>query len=587
MSNFLEIATRNARRGFRVLPLRGKEAFLKRWPDLATTDERQIREWAAKFPHHNCGVAGGSDVIILDSDRVSRLRELCGECWAEWFHTYSVSSGRPDRAHFYFLSTPEVLEFGNRKHEEPGIKGNIFEVKGKGAQATAEGSVHPDTGETYYITQDLPLIPFPLELLALLREMWQESNPTGKREWNLPVHDGEGRDDFLIQQAGRLRNAGASEDIIRAHLGEINADPEIMADPKSEADLDRIARSAARYDVPAPETKLVLGSSQPKAVTDWREYYHTVTDHDNVGPPSFLIDGFLPEQAIMGIGAFVGQKKTLAALNIVLSLCSGEPLFGKYKVTRKPSRVLYLGPENGLISFSDRVNRIGLREYLCQTFFYSTMSIQETRPLAALMPEEIEDAAIVIDTAIRFTDGSENDAAMMKEFANHAFSLIRNKAACVIMLHHSPKSMTKANELTLENSFRGTGELSAFLSVALAMRTQDMNNEYESASLLRFVKQRDFEPKPSSFEVKTNRETCRMAFVDGSAGAVVTLGNTANKDGKDDTAAVLMKANPHLSNVKMAKFLTDAGIKRSKEWVRLKRGELGIGGLTVKVGSTL
>ena len=56
------------------------------------------------------------------------------------------------------------------------------------------------------------------------------------------------------------------------------------------------------------------------------------------------------------------------------------------------------------------------------------MSIQEKRPLTALMPNEIQDAAIVIDTAIRFTDGSENDAAMMKEFAEHAFTLIRNKA---------------------------------------------------------------------------------------------------------------------------------------------------------------
>ena len=54
-----------------------------------------------------------------------------------------------------------------------------------------------------------------------------------------------------------------------------------------------------------------------------------------------------------------------------------------------------------------------------------------------------------------------------------------------------PEGHDQTAEITLENSFRGTGELSAFLSVALAMRTQDMDHEYESASLLRFVKQRD------------------------------------------------------------------------------------------------
>jgi hypothetical protein len=335
-----------------------------------------------------------------------------------------------------------------------------------------------------------------------------------------------------------------------------------------------------RFIESTAEVKIGTGATeQPELVKDWRTYYHSTDEHDNVGPPRFLIDGFLPEQAIMGIGAFVGQKKTLAVLNIVWSLCSGEPLFGRYKVARKPSRVLYLGPENGLISFSDRTNRIGLRPYLCKTFFYTTMSMEDTRPLSALTPEEIQDAVVVIDTAIRFTEGNENDAAQMKLFAEHAFRLIRDKAAAVIVLHHSLKGMTKASEMTLENSFRGNGELTAFLSVALAMRTQDMDHEYESPSLLRFVKQRDFEPKPSSFEVVTCRETCRMTFVEGSDGATVKLGNTANKDGKDESAISMMKLAPKLSNVKMAKMLADAGIERSKEWVRLKRLELGIGGL--------
>ena len=114
------------------------------------------------------------------------------------------------------------------------------------------------------------------------------------------------------------------------------------------------------------------------------------------------------------------------------------------------------------------------------------------------------------------------------------------------------------------------------------MRTQDIDHDYESASLVKFVKRRDFEANPSSFEVVTDRKTCLMSYVDGSDGAQVTLGNTANKDGKDDAAIALMKANTNikLSNVKMAKLLKDAGFEhRSKEWVRLKRLELGIGGL--------
>jgi hypothetical protein len=321
MTDFLTIALRNAARGFRVMPLRGKEAFLKGWPQLATSDEQQIQEWAAKFPDYNCGVAGGPDITIVDSDRVSRLTELCGENWDTWFHTYSVSSGRPDRAHFYFKTIPEVLEFGNKKHKEPGIDGNIFEVKTRGAQVTAEGSTHPDTGGVYTITQDLPLLTFPVGLLALFRELYGSANPTGKREWALPVHDGEGRDDFLTQQAGRLRHVGASEAVIRAHLEEINSDHSVIADPKSQEDLDRIARSVARYDVPAPEPTVVIGgrSVQPDAanlpervrpeypITAWEgtvvAEFAKLCANDNNIPPKVFAEAFR-----CALGAVVGDR---------------------------------------------------------------------------------------------------------------------------------------------------------------------------------------------------------------------------------------------------------------------------------------
>ncbi len=199
--SFLDIACRYAARGFRVIPLRGKDAFLKNWPELATTDEATIRSWAVKYPEANVGVCGGAELAVVDTDRISRLIEVCGPRWAEWSRTYSVSSGRHDRAHLYYLASGGVLAWGNKRWKEQGIDGNIFEIKVKGALVVGEGSIHPDTGGVYAITQDLPLIPFPAELLALFKEHWSKQNPTGKREWNLPVHDGEGRDDFLIQQA--------------------------------------------------------------------------------------------------------------------------------------------------------------------------------------------------------------------------------------------------------------------------------------------------------------------------------------------------------------------------------------------------
>ena len=584
--SFLDIALRNAARGFRVHPLRGKDAFLPDWPNVATTNEAIIRAMAEKYPDCNVGIAAGITLAIVDTDRKSRLAELCGASWVEWSRTYTVSSGRPDRCHLYYLATEEVLAFGNKRWKEAGHDGNVFELKVMGGQVVAEGSVHPDTGEVYRITQDLPLIPFPAGLFYTLKDHWSKQNPTGKREWSLPVHDGEGRDDFLISQAGKLRNLGASEAVIRAYLDDLNEDPAVMADPKSNEDLDRIARSAARYDVPPLPIQVTVGRSATpkKAATDWRTHYHTREEAENTPKPEFLIEGFLQRQSIVGIAGFVAHKKSFIALNMSHSLCSGEPLFGKFRVVRKAKRVLYLCPEMGLTGFTDRVKKIGLMPYVGDTFFYATMSLKDgVVRLPDLTPEEISEAVIFLDTAIRFVEGNENSSEDMKGLASDAFALIRNGAECVIFLCHSNKSMTSSGELTLENAMRGSGELSAFLFSCWATRMQDPDNAYETANLLKQVKSRDFESKP--FEVTTSRETCRMTFVEGSEGAVI-VGKIKkpDADGKEEAALQVIRNNPNLSAMKIAAKLKALGIQRSATWVGNKRHDLFGTGVKTSIG---
>lgn len=262
MSRFLDIALRNAARGFRVHPIHGKMAVLRGWPVLATTEEKHIREWAVEYPDYNCGIAAGPDIAIVDSDRVSRLKELAGERAAEWFNTYSVTSGRPDRAHFYYLMTDdEVSEFGNKKWAEPGIDGNVFEVKVQGAQVVAEGSVHPDTGQEYRITQDIPLIPFPTGLMALMRECYGKDNNSGQRERVPREKIGEGaRHDALVREAGTIQGVTEmSKDVLIAHLQEFNeqwCDP-----PMSEDEVVSVAMSCNWKPNP-PQAQAFIGGSK-------------------------------------------------------------------------------------------------------------------------------------------------------------------------------------------------------------------------------------------------------------------------------------------------------------------------------------
>jgi hypothetical protein len=340
-----------------------------------------------------------------------------------------------------------------------------------------------------------------------------------------------------------------------------------------------------KFSFVSSEPVLLIGDSaknDPPKNTDWRSHYHTRAETENAPKPKFLIDGFLQRQAIVGIAGYVGHKKSLVAQNVSYSLCSGEPLFGCFRVLRKPARVLYLCPEMALIGFANRITRIGLLPYVGETFFYATMSLKDgVIKLPDITVEEAQSAVIILDTAIRFIEGDENSSQHMKELATQAFGLIRSGAEAVIVLAHSNKEMVKSTDLTLDNAMRGSSELTAFLSSCWATRVQDTEHPYESASLLKHVKPRDFEADP--FEVITDRETCRMTFVPGSRGAVVAKKSLANLDGKEDAALQVIRDNPTLSVRATVVKLKELGIPRGRTWVGEKQHEVLGKGIPVSI----
>jgi hypothetical protein len=311
---------------------------------------------------------------------------------------------------------------------------------------------------------------------------------------------------------------------------------------------------------------------------------------ENAPELSFLIDRFMHAESIVGVAGAVGQRKSLVALNIAHALCTGEPLFGEFAVSEKPRRVLYLCPEMGMRSFRKRVRAIGLMPYVGKTFFCRTMNKEDKRGPDDLTPEELDGAVIILDTAVRFIKGNENDAQDMKVFAESAFRLIPHEgkpgALGVIVLYHSGKGGKDSNELTLENVLRGSGELGAALTCCWGTRLQDPNDTFKSVSYLKCVKPRDFDKEPEAFEASCD-DNCKMAFVPNEAVPVLkqhNKGNVANKDGNDDAARAFIVAHPDVSGIKISAMLTEHGIKRSASWVNLRKCEIKGSGVTIKSG---
>jgi hypothetical protein len=297
------------------------------------------------------------------------------------------------------------------------------------------------------------------------------------------------------------------------------------------------------------------------------EIFHTKKEFDTAPPVTFLIEGFLQREGVTAIAAPVRERKTLIALNIVHALVTGEKLFDHFEVVKRPDCVIYLCPEVSLGPFKDRIQKIGLADYVGNRFFFRTLSKDGSLKLDA---EDLRNclpgSVVFLDTAIRFLEGDENSSKDVRRFADTIFSLLKHGAESVVMLHHSPKDM--GDHMTLESAMRGSGDMGAFLACCWGTRLQDPTHPYESASYLENLKQRDFESTP--FELTCGRD-CRMRVVGDPSTREVKLktrrGNPGNKDGKDQAAEAVIRANPSMPVRELEEQLAGLGIDRRKTWI--------------------
>jgi RecA-family ATPase len=152
-----------------------------------------------------------------------------------------------------------------------------------------------------------------------------------------------------------------------------------------------------------------------------------------------LIRGILPELGMTSIAGLSNHGKTLFAIEMVKALLSGKPLLGHFEVLQ-PTQVLYLCPEVSERSFRYRLGKFGLgdcgEELLCQTLSDGQAANLRSPSILRAARERV----VFLDTAIRFSDGDENNSRdNNKGLAESCFNLLRAGAKAVVCLHHSAK----------------------------------------------------------------------------------------------------------------------------------------------------
>jgi AAA domain-containing protein len=216
-----------------------------------------------------------------------------------------------------------------------------------------------------------------------------------------------------------------------------------------------------------------------------------------------LITNFAEIEDILMIGGPSGHGKSPLLLSLCRALLTQEPLFGyaKFQVPKPANRVLYLIPEVGLRAFRRRLDWFGLLPFVeSERLFIRT---QNSGPVVSLsdpvLLSAVKDSDVILDTAIRFSEGDESSSADNRDgLAAALFGLGRAGARSVICAHHAPKDFAKQSELTLENCLRGSGDIGAMLSTAYGIRQV---NRTTNRILVQCIKPRDIEPL-GPFEVQ-------------------------------------------------------------------------------------
>jgi hypothetical protein len=234
----------------------------------ASNDEAQIRAWWTIEPEANVAIACGlSGLSVVDCDHGNRT-EAEARAWMDRAglpRTFTVRTGRrwdpkdPERKPefgiqlYYAGAMPSVGEFL--------LAGGSGQIKSLGGYVMAAGSIHPESGQAYEVMEPAPIAETP-EFVRALKTERKPAEDDGQ-----PIT--ENRNIRLTSIAGKLRNAGLSAEALRVALLQVNADR--CQPPLEEDEVERIATSARKWELPAEDPVVVIRgpeqSAQPEPAT--------------------------------------------------------------------------------------------------------------------------------------------------------------------------------------------------------------------------------------------------------------------------------------------------------------------------------
>lgn len=217
-----------------------------------------------------------------------------------------------------------------------------------------------------------------------------------------------------------------------------------------------------------PETKLTLKTvasllTEPEPQLEW------------------LIENLWVDKSRGLIAGNPGVGKTWIALDMLMSVASGQPCMGKFAV--KQGAVLLVEEEASELNLARRVHALararGLKDTDLTNFYHLTrqfVKIPQDFKEIVFMIMENDIKLVVFDSLRRFHSGNENSSTEMQAVLD-AFAKINAYTGCsVVLIHH----LAKANEMVRKPLFerlRGSSDLWAWRDCILGVEGEEESTE--------------------------------------------------------------------------------------------------------------
>jgi hypothetical protein len=518
-ANFLDIAP-PLTEFYLVVPLGGDdgkspEILGKNWQSQATRALAQVKKWADRFPNANVGGVRDEHQYSIDFD--SR----------DWFFEVFCDGLSAPAGRFPIVNTPNGVHLHikgpkpawarsvpnpkyNKDAPAKGVKPSLVEFP---QQVVMPGSVNPLTGGDYrWIGDRREPGELPADWVDRLKSLYaKDLSPRAltcrplkpgsnlksildntELKGNYTIEERDGRVWFCYhEKLGRCLVKGA------AHQKALNNNRmsgfyEMKADP---SDWGHFCFASDCQCAIGGQRKVALASLGLELGDVLRPKCRDLAKSRNElhqGPLEFVVDRFIQEEGITGIGGPSGHGKTYFMLSLAKHISLGTPAFG---LVCKKYPILYYLAEGGDRALLKRLNELQIED--SEDFLARTMSQGST--LALDHPGLVELATgrvIFLDTLPRWLQGrEENSSTQMAALFQLGTDMLTAGAIAIVMAQHSLKPGPKTPfTMTPECVFRGSGDIVANLSCGHGLYQLDNQRRDKTLIHIECVKPRDFEP---------------------------------------------------------------------------------------------